>query len=437
MMKIPDIITSTTIQRGEEIYSSKLEVNGKTIYDIRGINEYSSNVLDDYEYNEGEMKMEILEDTTELKCRELAEGETLESVPVSEVTDEVEEEPMNIMEQHALLLQEKESNKNKSEDDKLYDSISAMTDEELKAAIAEEDTDLKEGDGTNTAPEGFDHSADARAINSMMLHEISDQHAMEIYNIAVKAKADPSYNVIADLPKPIYDNIVSNCRLMNVRSAKAINNYSRMLVLALLEEMSLDKECQAFQDELGKAMAFPEIVDMYSEHTRNQMEVELLANAELVNDDPVLKAELIAVSQAFTDSYTFVRQLELLKDDAFVRKLEKKVKRYERYCTDFDFIMSRSVLRTAPIKSLLNEIPHILKVNENTCKAFIVLLMEVGKNIKPDDKPGIWFLYNSMRNIISLARTGDNKTEFAKEGIGYLKVLFNTLEKRHTEVYSV
>jgi len=439
-----------------------------------GISVENEGIIDEYNNFKGEMNMT---NETEIKPRVLAEGEMLTSVPVTELDTNIISEksiayeevstnmlnvldkgleeakerftpmveaaikegvlPMNIFERQALLDKEKDDIDNKPPNDKLADEIADMSDEELRAAIASEATDIQEGEGTVLAPEGFDPKNDANVINSMMLREMSDEEAMEIYNIAVRAKADPSFNVAAALPKRIYDNIAVNCKVMNVRSAKAINNYSRMLVGALLDEMSLDKECKAFQDDLEKAIAFPEIVDMYAEHTRKQMEEDLIAKAELITDDPVLKAELLAVSKAYTDAYTFSRQLELLKDDLFIKRIEKKVRRYERCCSDYDFIMSRSVLRISPIKCLFTELPNVLKVNENQIKAYIVMLMEVSKNINANDKPGTWFLYNSVRNIITLARTGNKKTDFSNEAIQNLKNLFNELEKRHTTLHSV
>lgn len=408
----------------------------------------------------------------ELELRELKEGEMLQSVPISEVNpnaveapiptpnyakenyipsvsveddetvdgdddggcDQEEEQSMNIIEQHQLLAQQKEACANKAEDDKLYDSITTMTDEELQAAVAEETTDIKEGDGQ--APQPYNPPDDARVVNNMMIDNLTEQELIELYNVAVKAKADPNFNVVAALPKTIYDNIQSNCKALGITSGKVINNFARMLITELVQEMALDKECKAFQDEINKAMAFPEIVDMYAEHTRELMEVNLVNQAETLEGEA--KEELLATSKAYTDAYTLVRQFELLKNDAFVRGLEKKVnKRFDRFCDSFDFTMSRSILKTIHVKDLLRELPHVLQLNETQCKVFIILLSEVSKNIKADDKPGVWFMYSSVRNIMSLARTGTNKTAFSTECIGYLKDLFATLEKRHTELFSV
>jgi hypothetical protein len=378
----------------------------------------------------------------EIKPRELQDGEMLHSVPITEIdpnatekdidfVDE-KEQPMNIFEREALLKME--GGKEKVEDDILYNKISDMSDEELRAAIAEETTDIKEGDGS--ASSLYDKVPESKTVNSLMIDSLTEEELMELYNVAVRAQADPNLNVAAELPKRMYDIIFSNCRALQIKNVKTINRYARMVVMELMQEMSLDKECKAFQDELSKAMAFPEIVDMYAEHTRNIMEVSIIAQADTTTDEE-LKKVLLETSKAYTDAYTFERQLKLLENDVFIRGLAKKIKRYERACDSFDFVMGRSILRTIHIKNLLIELPHVLKLNENQCKAFIVMLAEVTKNIKPDDKPGVWFMYSSVRNIVTLARTGTTKTAFSIECIEKLKNLFSVLEKRQTELFSV
>jgi hypothetical protein len=377
----------------------------------------------------------------EIKSRELQDDEMLQSVPITEIDPNATEEdidlvdekeqPMNIFEREALLKME--GGKEKVEEDILYNKISDMSDEELRAAIAEEATDIKEGDGS--APSLYDKVPESNSVNSLMIDSLNEDELMQLYNVAVRAQADPNLNVAAELPKRMYDIIFSNCRALQIKNVKTINRYARMVVMELMQEMSLDKECKAFQDELSKAMAFPEIVDMYAEHTRNIMEVTILAQATTADEEQ--KKTLLEVSKAYTDAYTFERQLKLLENDVFIRSLAKKIKRYERACDSFDFVMGRSILRTIHIKNLLIELPHVLKVSENQCKAFIVMLAEVTKNIKPDDKPGVWFMYSSVRNIVTLARTGTTKTAFSIECIEKLKNLFSVLEKRQTELFSV
>jgi hemerythrin superfamily protein len=375
--------------------------------------------------------------------RDLADGEMLESVPIAEINPDVKEEdviyqdaekeePMNVFERQALLSSQ--AGKKKLEEDKIYKEITEMSDEDLQKAVAEETTDIKDGEG---APlEVYDMEKDAHTINNMMLDSLTDEEAMQIYSVAQKAKADSSFNVVAALPKRLYDNIVLNCRAIGVRGSSAINNYARMLISQLIEEMALNKDCKIFESEMENAMAFPEIVDMYAEHTRNLMEVDMINMAQNSNDETAKKLWL-ETSKAYTDAYTFERQLKLLEDDAFIRRLEKKIKRFERLCDDFDFVMNKSILKTNSLKSMLDELPYVLKVNEWQCKAFIVMLAEVSKSISADNKPGIWFMYSSMRNIVTLARTGKTKTKFSTECIDHLKNLFSVLEKRYTEVFSV
>jgi hypothetical protein len=340
-------------------------------------------------------------------------------------------QPMNVFERETLL--KSEEGKKKVEEDKIYDDIQNMSDEELRKSVDEETTDIKEG--TGMAPEPYSIEQDAHTVNNLMLNDLSDEEAMQIYNLAVKMKADPSFNVVAELPKRLYDNITLHCKALGITGIKTINNFAKMLLQQLVDEMALDKECKVFQDELQQALAFPEIVDMYSEDFRKRMEETIPKQMETETNEE-LKKEMLGVSKAYSESYIFNRQLHLLLDDTFVLKLDKKIRRFERSCDNFDFTMSKSILKP-PIKckDLLKELPYAVKVDEWQCKAFIVLLAEVCKDIHPTDKPGIWFMYCSIRNIYSLARTGNTKTEFSKECIDHLKALFKVIEKRYTDLH--
>lgn len=341
---------------------------------------------------------------------------------------EIKESPMNIFERENLLKSQKLS---KTEDDQLYTEIENMSDEELRNAVQEEQTNIEESDDVKI--EAHDHVT----VNSLMTNDLNDEELLTLYSLATKIRSDKSYNVVPELPKSIYNNIVSNCKILGVNNPKHINAFARELVQQLAQEIDLDSMTKEFQNELDAALAIPEIVDMHHEHTRDLVEVHMLKAAE-EETDPVKKQQLLDIVQAFKDAYTFSRQLKLMEDDSFMLKLPKKIRRFERYCDSFDFTMSKSIVR-APIKmkDLLKELTYILKLSENQCKLFIVLLGETSVNITHENIPGTWFMYHSIKNIYTLARTNNNKTEFSKECVDNLKNLFNVAEQRMASLTSV
>lgn len=351
-----------------------------------------------------------------------------------------EEQPMNVFER-SNLLDGQDTKQTKGKQDKLWDEIKGMSDEELKEAVVNEPVTINEVEQPNII-EAISNEASKvvkeeyqRVVNSLMLNDLDEHELMQLYQVAIKSKTQRDFNLLAALPKKIYDNIIINCRNMRV-SRDAVGIYAKMLVDQLLEDKELEDMCKEFMSEFDSAMTFPEITDMYSEHIRDKIEKGFIGIAEQT-ENPVEKQIMLDSAQAYTDSYTLVRQLKLLEDDLFIKRLAKKIRRYERGCDDFDWVMSKSVVHTYSIRAVIELLPRVIQINENQAKAFVVMLTEVCKNITPEDKPGIWFMYSSVSNIVNLSRTSHTKTAFSKECMDHLKNLFVVLDKRHTEVFGV
>ena len=86
---------------------------------------------------------------------------------------------------------------------------------------------------------------------------------------------------------------------------------AREMVLAFGSEISMDKEIQALQDEITRAMNIPEFMDFYGEALRDTYEVKLREEAEK-ETDLGKKHNMLSISRAFTDSYTLKPLMNML-----------------------------------------------------------------------------------------------------------------------------
>ena len=364
-----------------------------------------------------------------------------ERVQINEETGEViqpEEREANVFEREELLGFN--ATVPKDERDKLWMEIKNMSDEELKAAIENEKTEIPEGDGM-AAPTTQEHSKDQQVFNPMAvaLEALDPSDYIKLYELATKANSDPEYNVVAELPKDIYALMETQAKALGLRGKRA-NGFIRAMVIDLGKEIAFDKECKAFMDELKAATEIPEILDMHGEHMRETYEIKMLEDANNMELDlsDETREKMRSISKAFTDSYTLSRQMELLNDDVFINKIPKLLKKkLNRMCDDFDYILSKTIISKASVKEINGLMDHILKVGDTKTAIFILFLCELTKNANKDNTPETMFMYASLYNIRTLATVGDVKSDFAKEKIEYLKKFFDALSEKMDRVFTL
>lgn len=363
-----------------------------------------------------------------------------ERIQIDEETGKVvqpEEREANIFEREELLGIN--ATVPKDERDKIWMEIKNMSDEELKEAIENEKTVIPEGDG-NAAPTAQEHSKNDQVFNPMAvaLEALDPSDYIKLYELATKANSNPEYNVVAELPKDIFNLMEAQAKALGLRG-KSANAFIRAMVIDLGKEIAFDKECKAFMDELKAATEIPEILDMHGEHMRETYETKMIENAN--NPDLDLAEEtrekMRSISKAFTDSYTLSRQMELLNNDEFIAKIPKLLKKkINRMCDDFDYVLSKVILNKASIKEINGLMNHILQVGDTKTAIFILFLCELTKNTNKDNPAETMFMYASLYNIRTLATVGEVKSDFAKEKIEYLKKFFEALTEKLDDTFT-
>jgi len=366
----------------------------------------------------------------------------MERITVDDQTGKVKQlenaAPTNIMDIEKMLGEKIEGTP--EENDKLFKEIKDMSDEDLRKAVAEESTTILDGDGAAPKKVSFDPMA-------VELKKIDPTDMLKLVDLAVKIKANQSFNPVPEIPKSIYSLISMQGKMAGWNTSQ-IAAYAKYMVTELVDEFDFEKELNLdeLQDVFKDSAAIINGSILFVAQPwelKKKYEDEFIADAntnETYTEEQ--RKERLSISKAFTQSYTLERQMELLKDDKFVQKLPKLLKKkFNRMCDDFDYLLSKTQVRPTSVKEIMELMDHIVKVSQSQKMIYILFLCELVKNARFDDRAASMFMYASIYNIRTLASTGhlkDTKSfdeeetiAFVKERVGYIKAFFEELERRN------
>ena len=261
-----------------------------------------------------------------------------------------------------------------------------------------------------------------------------------IMSIIGRIENGEKFSVYNELPQGMKDKIRNICHSMGCTDPKIIKSFAKDFVMELMKEIALDQEYVDLQNAIKETLDF-NVLDMWSEHIREKMEVDLAKQADILEEQYPEKAKTMRdVIESFKDSYTFRRQYELLETSEKTRnRLTKDLKKYKRETEYFNFKYSRS-------KFVINDINNILPVltrklegdysQEDICK-FIMLLCKVSQNLNADNVVDHAFMYYSVSNILALDYIdigSANLSEFSKTILKNVRGLLDKIwEIEHAE----
>lgn len=177
------------------------------------------------------------------------------------------------------------------------------------------------------------------------------------------------------------------------------------------------------------------MVSSNEETRRELMEKRIVDKANILPDGEE-KEKLLAMSKAYTDAYKLTPLIEFMLKDDFKKKYEKAVKRYNRYFTDFDYILEKtsnaSVSNLTKIYHLMNKTKEEkntrIKFENDEPMQFCLTLALYCENAKPTDKPKVWYMYSSIISMLHIL-SSYTLTPFIKEKIDYLNQFYDEIKK--------
>ena len=249
-------------------------------------------------------------------------------------------------------------------------------------------------------------------------NNLTEEDALALFELSKTYVNDENVDVFEQLPERIRNIVAAEMVRYGIKGKKPKNTFAKMMVETLISEIRSDKEYEIFADELNKAMAIPDLIDMHFEHMREKMEVDLIKKAEDMEQLNKDKAEeLKRISQAYTDSYTLVRMRDYVENNklSLINKMNKNVtKRYQKFCEDFDYNMAKSQYRCPKIDLVVPALVQLFNVDEYTARRFVVILCKVSEKLDIHKKEDVWYMYHAVKTPIGLTHVHQNKTEFSK-----------------------
>ena len=262
---------------------------------------------------------------------------------------------------------------------------------------------------------------------------LSESDISTMMSIIGRIENGEKFSVYNELPQTMKNNILKICHSMGCNDPKIIKSFAKDFVVELMKEIALDQEYIDLQKAIKETLDF-NVLDMWSEHIREKMEVDLVKQADILEEQYPEKAKIMRdVVESFKDSYTFRRQYELLETSEKTRnRLSKDLKKYKRETDYFNFKYSKS-------KFVINDINNIAPVlsrklegdytTEDICK-FIMLLCKVSVDLSADNVVDHAFMYYSISNILALEYIdigSENLSDFTKTILENVRGLLNKI----------
>lgn len=232
---------------------------------------------------------------------------------------------------------------------------------------------------------------------------ISEEDAIVLTKLITRRLNNEKFSIYKELPNSIKNMVRAMCGSNNINQLQAC---SEIVLDQFISELKIEQEFIDFQETLKKEMDIPNLVDMYGEYLKESMEIKLIEKANQIQEtDPEKAKVLLEISAAYTDSYTFRRQLEAFANNVKeCRRLDKELKKYDRYCTEFNYKYKNSKFKINDIKLIAHSLDRAFKgeVSVSNIKKLVVLFCRITRNMNPDNVVEHSYMYYTIKNILAL-----------------------------------
>lgn len=287
-----------------------------------------------------------------------------------------------------------------------------------------EGTDIEKLDTATINKDTFDK------LNDMGL---SEEDTLALTNVIMRKMKGEKFSIYKELPQSVKNIVRAMCGSNNITQLQAC---SEIVIDQFIGELKIEQEFIDFQDTLKKEMNIPDLMDMYGDYLKESMEVKLLEKAEELESTSPEKAQTLReISAAYSDSYTFARQLKVFyNNEKECRRLDKELKKYDRYCTDFNYKYKNSKFKINDIKLLAHTLDRLFKdeVSIVSIKKFVILLCRITRNMDSSNVVDHSFMYYSVKNILSLDYI-DINSELYITLKNNIKQVIDLIEKKEVE----
>jgi hypothetical protein len=151
--------------------------------------------------------------------------------------------------------------------DEAYDKL-------LDSKLIEIETDIDENkfkENIGILVDGANNSKNP--IMSSM--DINDEDAAELYKLMTTYKSSSTVNIYNKLPDKVRKYIDRMASMYGITGYKALNDFTKVMIESMIQEMQIDKEFSNFQKQLNDELNIPSILDMHAEFQKDILEDKL------------------------------------------------------------------------------------------------------------------------------------------------------------------
>ena len=289
--------------------------------------------------------------------------------------------------------------------------------------------DVAEGKGTEIS----DEVVEDRVKDQMSaMFDLPDEEMIDFCQLINEYRKDKSSipNVYYRMPESV-KRIIQNVGVEQGVPWTEYNRVARMFMDELISQAELDDIFVDFERSLNEALKIPTLSDMYSEHTKEVMDVKIPEIIEKIKDtEPENAKTLERIRDEFHEAYSLKRMKEHFSENARTRKLMRRdYEKVLRFCDEFNLMNTRSKFKMPDCRSIIPALDRVLieeelpddsriiemDITEKDVSKFIVLFCRSCMNMNADDIFDAAYMYYALKNITMLNLTNETKTPFAAE----------------------
>ncbi len=266
------------------------------------------------------------------------------------------------------------------------------------------------------------------------VYDMDDKDILLMIQLLQRIQKGEKFSIYNSLPDKIKNLVGIAMASNNIPGTMENRNIvARALIDDILNDIKNDESFIEFNQALQEIAEIPSIIDFHSENYREIMEKNIVEIAEKCKETkPEISQSLFAISDAWKDTYTFVRQHAFLDNSESARNsVTKNIdEKYKNMTRDFNFKAEKS-------KYVINDVTIMTRAlnkffedeySESIYKAFVCLFITNCNSLdfnKPDE---IAFIYYTIKNVIALEFVNKDKMlEFNEELVANIKKLLDRI----------
>lgn len=253
-------------------------------------------------------------------------------------------------------------------------------------------------------------------IKTSLGGDIEDSDILEILEFISKVQKEKPKKIYPILPESIKKIINETIPVYNPQHYEmAAREFFNMLNL----ELSMDKQFIELEEAIKNEVQIPDMTDMYLDHIKDVMEIEIHKRADKLDEIAPEKAKILRdISAAFTDAYTYKTIIDKINNKKKIinKELTKELADYDHYCKKFNAKYKHSKFNISDIRQILYILDRKLPsdISIDSIKKFIILFCKVTRTMTPDNLVHHTYMYYTTRLLEALDHIDSPKTEMSK-----------------------